>query len=89
MALDDFFRSSHIFHRSFAQKPLRVVSASGLNLHLDDGSTVLDATGGPAVACLGHNVPEVVDAVSKQLQNVGYLFSIVRLTFVGLSAEPY
>ncbi|KAF7188183.1 putative aminotransferase [Pseudocercospora fuligena] len=74
-ALDSFFESSHIFHRSFSQKPRRVVAASRLTLHLDDGSTVIDATGGPAVACLGHNVPEVVEAVSKQLQRVGYLFS--------------
>ncbi|KAJ9144164.1 putative Class III aminotransferase [Pleurostoma richardsiae] len=75
MELDKFFQDSHIFHRSFERKPVRVVSQSGLTLTLEDGRTVIDATGGPAVACLGHNVPEVAEAVSAQLQKVGYLFS--------------
>lgn len=72
---ENFFQTSHIFHRSFAKKPHRVTSASGLKLHLEDGRTIIDATGGPAVACLGHNIPEVADAVGAQLQKVGYLFS--------------
>lgn len=75
MALDQFFHDSHIFHRSFERKPLKVVSQTGLTVTLDDGRTIIDATGGPAVACLGHNVPEVAEAVSAQLQKVGYLFS--------------
>jgi yeast amino acid transporter len=74
MALDSFFDESHIFHRSFATKPLNVVSQSGLTLTLDDGRQIIDATGGPAVACLGHNVPEVNEAISQQLGKVGYLF---------------
>jgi len=75
MPLDPFFQQSHIFHRAFDKKPLHVVSADGLTLTLDSGRQVLDATGGPAVACLGHNQPEVADAVTKQLQTVSYLFS--------------
>ncbi|EQB56511.1 aminotransferase class-III [Colletotrichum gloeosporioides Cg-14] len=75
MALNNFFQSSNIFHRSFSQKPLRIVSASGTTLTLDDGRTIIDATGGPGVACLGHNVPEVAEAVTKQLNKIGYLFS--------------
>ena len=75
MSVDDFFQSSHIFHRSLTSRPHRVLSASGLSLQLEDGRTIIDATGGPAVACLGHNVPEVVQAVSEQMQKVGYLFS--------------
>lgn len=73
--LDPFFQTSHIFHRSFGHKPRHVENADGLTLTLDDGSTIIDATGGPAVACLGHNVPEIADAVSKQICKVGYLFS--------------
>lgn len=75
MSVDDFFTDSHIFHRSFESVPLKVSSQDGLTLTLDDGRTVLDATGGPAVACLGHNVPEVTSAVTAQLQRVGFLFS--------------
>ncbi|KAK8153195.1 pyridoxal phosphate-dependent transferase [Phyllosticta citrichinensis] len=68
-------RAKTIFHRSFSQKPLRIVSASGTTLTLDDGRTIIDATGGPGVACIGHNVPEVAEAVTKQLKRIGYLFS--------------
>jgi adenosylmethionine-8-amino-7-oxononanoate aminotransferase len=59
MLLDPFFEKSHIFHRSLNKKPLHVVAADGLMLTLDDGSQIIDATGGPAVACLGHNQPDV------------------------------
>lgn len=75
MSLDTFFKNSHIFHRSFDKKPRHVVSQSGLLITLDDGTTIIDATGGPAVACLGHDVPEVAAAVASQLTKVGYLFS--------------
>ncbi|EXJ84576.1 hypothetical protein A1O3_05246 [Capronia epimyces CBS 606.96] len=75
MSLDPFFQDSHIFHRSFSHKPLHVVAADGLTLTLDDGRKILDVTGGPAVACLGHNQPEVAKAVLDQLSKVGYLFS--------------
>ncbi|CZR52076.1 related to alanine-glyoxylate aminotransferase AGT2 [Phialocephala subalpina] len=60
MSLDALFEQSHIFHRSFSKKPLYVASASGLILTLDSSSQILDATGGPAVACLGHNQSEEV-----------------------------
>lgn len=83
MPLDPFFTTSHIFHRSFAQKPRHVVSQSGLLLTLEDhdGSdttttTILDATGGPAVACLGHTPPaEVTTAITAQLARASYLFT--------------
>ena len=75
MSLDPFFHDSYIFHRSFNHRPLHVISASGLTLQLSDGRTIIDATGGPAVACLGHNVPEVAEAVSSQIQKIAYLFS--------------
>lgn len=73
--LDDFFQNSYIFHRSFSQKPRHIIAQSGLTLTLDDGTQIIDATGGPAVACLGHNNPEVTKAVSEQLSKVEYLFS--------------
>lgn len=75
MPLDPFFEESHIFHRSFSKKPLHVVAANGLTLTLEDGSQIIDATGGPAVACLGHSQPGVAAAISAQISKVGYLFS--------------
>ncbi|KAI9736210.1 MAG: hypothetical protein M1834_001095 [Cirrosporium novae-zelandiae] len=75
MTLDTFFQDSHIFHRSLAHKPLNVVSGSGLTLTLDSGKQLIDATGGPAVACLGHGRADVADAVSHQIKQLAYLFS--------------
>jgi 4-aminobutyrate aminotransferase-like enzyme len=46
--------SSAVLHRSLHQDPLHVVSAKGHYLHLDNGQKIFDATGGAAVACLGH-----------------------------------
>ncbi|KAF5247201.1 hypothetical protein FAUST_883 [Fusarium austroamericanum] len=48
-----FVASSHLLHRSFAHKPEKVVSASGVSLFLESGREVLDASAGPAVSCLG------------------------------------
>lgn len=73
--LDPCFASSNIFHRALTQKRLHVIAATGRTLTLSDARKVTDATGGPAVACLGHDVPEVTAAVSAQLCKVSYLFS--------------
>lgn len=45
---------SAVLHRSLHHEPLRVVSAQGQYLHLSNGQRIFDATGGAAVACLGH-----------------------------------
>ena len=46
--------NSFVLHRSLHQDPLHVVSAQGHFLHLSNGQKIFDATGGAAVACLGH-----------------------------------
>ena len=46
--------NSTVLHRSLHQDPLQVVSAKGHLLHLSNGQEIFDATGGAAVACLGH-----------------------------------
>ena len=45
---------STVLHRSLHQDPLHVVSAKGHFLHLSNGQKIFDASGGAAVACLGH-----------------------------------
>lgn len=66
-------RETHLMHRSLVQQPHTVVSASGLELTLDNGRKVIDACGGAAVACLGHANEEVSAAIYAQSQNVGYV----------------
>jgi 4-aminobutyrate aminotransferase-like enzyme len=46
--------SSAVLHRSLHQDPLHVVSAKGHYLYISNGQMIFDATGGAAVACLGH-----------------------------------
>lgn len=45
---------SSVLHRSLHEQPLSVAHAEGIYIHLKDGRRILDATGGAAVACLGH-----------------------------------
>lgn len=46
--------SSALLHRSLHHDPLHVVGAEGNYLHLSNGERILDASGGAAVACIGH-----------------------------------
>lgn len=48
------YRSSAVLHRSLESDPLKVLSAKGNYLHLENGQRVFDASGGAAVACIGH-----------------------------------
>ncbi|KGQ12469.1 putative aminotransferase [Beauveria bassiana D1-5] len=64
---------THLMHRSLKVEPAMVESAKGLELHLADGRTVLDACGGAAVAIIGHGNEEVVKAMLRQASNVSYV----------------
>lgn len=61
-----------VMHRSLHGLPLRVVGSEGLFLYLENGDRFMDATGGAAVACLGHNCPKVKQAILDQLDTVAY-----------------
>lgn len=50
-----------------------VESAKGLELHLADGRTVLDACGGAAVAIISHGNKEVQKAMIRQASKVSYV----------------
>jgi 4-aminobutyrate aminotransferase-like enzyme len=50
--------NSAVLHRSLHHEPLRVISAKGNYLHLNNGQKIFDATGGAAVACIGHGVEQ-------------------------------
>ncbi|KAF2143408.1 uncharacterized protein K452DRAFT_347250 [Aplosporella prunicola CBS 121167] len=69
-------QTSHILHRSLRRSPHRVVAASGNYLTLSNGQKILDATGGAAVACLGHGNQCVKDAIARQMDEVSYCHSL-------------
>ncbi|KPM44505.1 putative aminotransferase [Neonectria ditissima] len=65
--------SGHLLHRSLAQKPAMVESASGIELKLASGQIVIDACGGAAVALIGHGNEEVTQAMVGQARKVSYV----------------
>ncbi|KAL5335168.1 pyridoxal phosphate-dependent transferase [Aspergillus crustosus] len=76
MTTDAFVSSSHILHRSFSDKPAKVVGGDGISLILEDGKRVIDASCGPSVSCLGHSQPEITDAITNHLKNdIAYVYS--------------
>lgn len=73
---------SSVLHRTLHELPKTVVKASGLTLTLNDGQEIIDATGGAAVACLGHGNEVVKQAIIDQINTVSYCHSL----FYGTSA---
>ncbi|EPE09828.1 acetylornithine aminotransferase [Ophiostoma piceae UAMH 11346] len=62
-----------LLNRSLDEQPHGVASATGSYLHLDNGTDILDACGGAAVAILGHGNQEVISAVVDQMNKVSYV----------------
>jgi adenosylmethionine-8-amino-7-oxononanoate aminotransferase len=78
---------SNVLHRSLHTSPPIVQSANGLHITLkhDSGKvqTLLDATGGAAVSCLGHGNARVKTAINKQQDEVSYVHSLFFATNAG------
>ena len=67
---------TYLLDRDMHKTPLKVTCASGLYLTLENGQKILDATGGAAVACLGHGNKEVQQAIHDQMEEVSYCHSL-------------
>lgn len=63
---------SHLLHRQLNHAYPRAVSGSGMTLTDADGRHYLDACGGAAVSCLGHQHPDVLAAMRAQLDKLAY-----------------
>lgn len=63
---------SHLLHRQIRHAYPRAVSGSGMTLTDADGRKYLDACGGAAVSCLGHQHPDVLAAMRAQLDTLAY-----------------
>jgi adenosylmethionine-8-amino-7-oxononanoate aminotransferase len=64
---------TRVLHRIIALEPDLAVSGEGLTLTLSDGRQVIDASGGAAVACLGHGNRRVAGAIGAQARRLGYV----------------
>ena len=62
---------TRILHRSGAVPPI-AVRGEGLYLHTADGQSIIDASGGAAVACLGHGNRRVAEAIGRQAAAMAY-----------------
>lgn len=71
---------SAVLHRNLHHEPHKVVGAKGLYMQLSNGQTILDATGGAAVSCLGHGNERIKAAIVKQADVVSYCHSLFYST---------
>ncbi len=62
---------SRILHR-YGAIPQIAVRGEGIYLHTIDGRCVIDASGGAAVACLGHGNRRVAEAIGRQAAAMAY-----------------
>ena len=74
---------SRVLHRSGAIPPV-AVGGEGIYLHLADGTKVIDASGGAAVACLGHGNRRIAEAIGRQAATMAYAHTG---TFISQPAE--
>lgn len=63
---------SRIIHRSLHATPETALHGDGIHLHLSNGRTVIDASGGAAVACIGHGNRRVAAAMAEQAGRMAY-----------------
>ena len=63
---------SRIIHRSLTGSLPVAVSGRGMTLTDSTGKEYLDASGGAAVSCLGHQHPEVLAAMKAQIDRLAY-----------------
>src|SRR5258708_15049301 len=63
---------SRVVHRSLRETPAKAVGGDGVGLIAEDGRRILDGSGGAAVACLGHQHPRVIEAISRQASKLAY-----------------
>ena len=62
---------SRVLHRSGAIPPV-AVRGEGIYLHTVDGAAIIDASGGAAVACLGHGNRRIAEAIGRQAATMAY-----------------
>ncbi|WFU22724.1 aspartate aminotransferase family protein [Bradyrhizobium sp. CB1717] len=65
-------RTSRVLHRSLRETPPKAIGGEGVYLFAEDGRRIIDASGGAAVSCLGHQHPRVITAMAKQASTLAY-----------------
>ncbi|KRR23625.1 aspartate aminotransferase family protein [Bradyrhizobium retamae] len=63
---------SRLLHRSLRETPPKAIGGDGVWLIAEDGRRILDASGGAAVSCLGHQHPRVLEAITRQASKLAF-----------------
>ena len=63
---------SHVFYRQPKQGYPIAVRGEGIEIVDRDSKRYLDASGGAAVSCLGHDHPRVIEAIQAQVARLAY-----------------
>src|SRR5690349_9805872 len=63
---------SRVLHRSLRETPPKAIGGEGVWLIGEDGQRVLDASGGAAVSCLGHQHPKILQAMARQASRLAF-----------------
>ena len=66
---------THVFHRNPCTTPPVATHGEGVYLYDSIGNKYLDACGGAAVSCLGHNHPAPIKAIQAQAVEFSYVHS--------------
>uniref|UniRef100_A0A0C4DJG6 Aspartate aminotransferase family protein n=2 Tax=Fusarium oxysporum TaxID=5507 RepID=A0A0C4DJG6_FUSOF len=96
MPVKPMHQEGYLMHRSLVQHPYMVESASGVELKLSSGQTIIDGCAGAAVALIGHGNEEVIQAITDQARKVSYVHTqsyttapAEELANVILEGNPY
>ncbi|HLJ84944.1 MAG TPA: aspartate aminotransferase family protein [Candidatus Eremiobacteraceae bacterium] len=63
----------HVFYRKLNVELPTIVRGKGVYLYDADGKRYLDGSGGAMVACIGHGVDEIADAIAEQARTIAYV----------------
>lgn len=66
---------SNVLHRDLRNPLPAAVKGEGPYVIDSTGKRYLDASGGPAVSCLGHSHPKVIEAVRRQAGEIAFAYS--------------
>jgi adenosylmethionine-8-amino-7-oxononanoate aminotransferase len=64
---------SHVFYRKLNVELPTIVRGKGVYLYDAQGKRYLDGSGGAMVACVGHGVDEIADAIGAQARTIAYV----------------
>ena len=86
---------SRLLQRNLREDPPLALSGEGIFIRDSNGKTVIDGSGGAAVACLGHAHPHVLAAMREQMEKLCYAHTALyscesaeRLADMVLEGEP-